>query len=59
MEDRWFDVSGDIDSLNENIFETIKNTEVSLGIMLKIKNRSIFHDKTTGFLHAIVEVKRK
>ena len=59
MESRWLDVSGDIESLNQNIFESIKNTEISLGKKVKINNRSIFLNKETGFLHAIVKVVSK
>lgn len=56
MEMKWFDVNGDIDTINKNIFEVLKNTEVYLKKSLKVKNRSIFLNKTTGFLHAIVQV---
>lgn len=56
METRWFQVSGDIDNLNENIFTVLKNAEIFLGKSTKIKSRSIFLNKETEFIDATVQV---
>ncbi|MBM2818280.1 MAG: hypothetical protein HW401_870 [Parcubacteria group bacterium] len=53
---KWFEVYGDVDNLNNNIFEKLKNEEVSSKKRVKVKSRYIDLDNTTGFLRALVQV---